>query len=167
MSSSASSTATSTFTQDVQNVVRKFKADLRGFAESTAGMTRDHADDISYDVETLCLGGYLKEVQVVLFSGQQKQRATTYLINSQNERRVTDRPGAAIWPKVYNPHLTVILLYTPAYHALTEQQRQQVAATLKCSWSPSSVSTDHRDLRASGERGYNSNAFGFERKDYT
>lgn len=167
MSSSYTSTGTSTFTQDVQNVVRKFKADLRGFAESTGSMTRDHADDISHDVETLCLAGYLKEVQVLLFSGDHKQRATTYHINSQNERRDTDRPGSAIWPRVANPRITVILLYTDAYGALSDQQRQLFDRTLRRPWSPTSISTDHRDLRSSGQRGYTSNAFGFERKDYT
>jgi len=166
VSSSYTTSGTSTFTQDVQNVVRKFKADLRGFAESTGGMSRTRADEICHDVEALCLAQYLQEVQVVLLSNGSKHRAATYHINAQNQRRETDRPGAAIWPRLPNPDLTVILIHTAAYGALTINQRQQLQAGLKLVWSPTSLSTTHTDLQSDGGRGYTSNGFGFERKDY-
>jgi len=162
----SSHTTTTTFTQDVQNVMRKFKADLRSFAESTGAMTVERADSICHDLEVMALHRYLSRVDIMLYSGESKHLAATYLFNTQNERRDTDRSGAGIWPRVTDPRLFVVLTHTPAYHALQPHERATLSTALELSWSPTDLSTDHSDLTTAGARGYTSNSVALERKDY-
>ena len=60
-------TASATYTTtDIENVVRRVKADLAMIADSTGGWRSQKAADYAHDVEVLAKAGYLAWVDVTL-----------------------------------------------------------------------------------------------------
>ena len=64
---SQTKTATATYTVvDIENVVRRVKADLVMIADSTQGWTADKARDYAHDVEVLAKAGPLLGVNLAV-----------------------------------------------------------------------------------------------------
>ena len=69
MSQTRTASASATYTVvDIENVVRRMKADLVMIADSTGAWTAAKAADYAHDVEVLAKAGYLEWVDVTLFS---------------------------------------------------------------------------------------------------
>ena len=157
-------TASATYTVvDIENVVRRVKADLIMIADSTGAWTSAKATDYAHDIEMLAKAGYLAWVDVTLFSNGIEVKAVRFDVDTDAGSLVTSRPGGVLWPKVSGAHLRIILSYTDAY---TSAAREAMKSKLKIGWVPSSDDTSHTSLRSSGGRDYVSNAYGMQRKDW-
>ena len=158
-------TKTATYTKvDVANVVRRFKADLFMIADSTGAITQDEAAAYAHDVEELAQNGYLHKVDLTLLSYGVEQRALCYTVDTDAGSLTSSRPGGVLWPRVASPYLRIVLFYTAEYD---DNAREAMRSRLHNSWSPTSADTSHSTLNCSGGRNYSSNAYGFQRKDWT
>lgn len=158
-------TTTDTYTTtDVENVVRRVKADLIMIADSTGAWTPAKAADYAHDVEALARKGYLAWVDVTLLSGATEIEAVRYDVDVDSGGLSTSRPGGVQWPKVSAPYLRIIISYTSAYDA---DARRGMAGRLRIPWSPTSDDTSHASLKDGEGRDYVSNSFGMKRKDWT
>jgi hypothetical protein len=166
MSYAASATESETYSYtiaDVETVARRFTADLVMIAQSSGAITEDKARQYAHDVEALAKKGYLKQVDITLFSAGVEQRATQYTVNTASGDLTMSRPGGVMWPRVTSPYLRIILLYTADY---TAAAREAMKERLKISWVATNDDTSHASLKAAGARDYASNAFGMQRRDY-
>jgi hypothetical protein len=107
--------------------------------------------------------GYLRKVDVTLFSGFIEQRATQYTVNTASGDLIMSRPGGVLWPRVPNATLRIILSHTETY---TAAAREVMRDRLWMSWGPTNEDTSHATLKSMGGRDYASNAFGMQRKDF-
>ncbi len=157
-------TATATYTVvDIENVVRRVKADLVMIADSTGAWTAANAADYAHDVEVLAKAGYLKWVDLTLLSNGVEVKAVRFEVDTDAGSLTTSRPGGVLWPKVSGPHLRIVLSYTDAY---TSEAREATKGKLKIGWVTSYDDTSHASLMSSGGRNYASNAYGMQRKDW-
>lgn len=157
-------TATATYTVvDIENVVRRVKADLTMIADSTGAWTLGQAGNYAHDVEVLAKAGYLAWVDVTLLSNGIEVKAVRFDVDTDAGSLTTNRPGGVLWPKAVRPHLRVILGYTDAY---TSAARESMKSKLKIGWVPSFDDTSHSSLTSSSGRNYVSNAYGMQRKDW-
>lgn len=160
------STTTETYTYtstDIEKVMRRFTADIVMIAQSTGAITEAKAIDYAYDMEALAKKGYLKKVDLTLFSGLVEVRATQYTVNAAGDDLTTSRPGGVMWPRVASPELRIIVFYTDAYDAAA---RESMKPKLKVGWVPTTADTTHAGLATSGGRDYASNGWGLQRKDF-
>jgi hypothetical protein len=158
-------TGSATYTTvDVENVVRRLKADLTMIASSTGAWTEKEAGEYAHDIEALAKKDYLASVDVTLLNGTTEVAAVRYDVNTNAGGLSGSRPGGVMWPKISGAELRVTIWYTAAYDAAA---RQSMTGKLKISWGPSSADTSHATLNGSGGRDYASNAYGFNRKDWT
>ena len=157
-------TASATYTVvDIENVVRRVKADLVMIADSTGGWTAAEARDYAHDIELLAKGSYLASVDVTLFSNGREIKAVRFDVDTDAGLLSSSRPGGVLWPKVTNPYLRIVLYYTSAY---TDAAREATRGKLKIPWTPASVDTSHAGMTSSGSRAYTSNSYGMQRKDW-
>lgn len=164
MSQTRTASASQTYTvADIKEVVLNLKADLVMIADSTQGWTPEKARDYAHDVEVLAKAGYLKYVDVTLFSNSVEMKAVRFDVNTEAGSLTTSRPGGVLWPKVANPYLRIILGYTSDY---TDTARDATKGKLKIGWTPTSDDTSHSGLTSSGGRNYASNSYGMQRKDW-
>ncbi len=118
MSYTAAVTVTETYTTvDIENVMRRFTADLAMIAQSSGAITEDTAREYAYDAGLLARNGYLRQVDLTLFSNGVEQRAIQYTVNTESGDLMMSRPGGVMWPKVTNPYFRIVLSYTTAYTA--------------------------------------------------
>jgi hypothetical protein len=132
-------------------------------AQSSAAITEDKARQYAHDVEELAKKGYLKKVDLTLFSGGSEVRATQYTVNTTSGDLTMSRPGSAMWPRVNSPYLRIILSYTSDYDAAAKEAMKN---KLKISWSPTNDDTSHSSLKSSGNRDYAKNGWGMQREDF-
>ncbi|UPJ47961.1 hypothetical protein IVB30_33095 [Bradyrhizobium sp. 200] len=164
MSQTRTATATATYTVvDIENVVRRVKADLIMIADSTGAWTATEAALYAHDIEVLAKAGYLSWVDVTLLSNGLELKAVRFEVDTEAGSLTTSRPGGVRWPKVAGAYLRVILSYTEAY---TSAAREAVKGKLKIGWVTSYEDTSHANLTSSGGRNYVSNAYGMQRKDW-
>ncbi len=76
-------------TTDIETVVRRFTADLVMIAQSSGALTEAEAREYAHDVEELAKAGYLKAVDLTLFSRTTEVRATTYFVDTDLARLCT------------------------------------------------------------------------------
>jgi hypothetical protein len=163
--STATASRSSTHTAlDVENVVRRVRADLIMIADSTGAWTAATAADYAHDIELLAKKGYLAWVDVTLFSGATEIKAVRFDVDTDAGSLTSARPGGVLWPRVADSRLRMVLSYTEAYD---DQARQTMTDRLKISWSPTNADTSHASLSGGGGRNYTSNTFGMKRKDWT
>jgi hypothetical protein len=162
MSQTRTASATYTFV-DVENVVRRVKADLIMIGDSTGAWTSAKAAEYAHDVEALAKNGYLAWVDVTLFSSGVEVKAVRFEVDTNAGSLTTSRPGGVLWPSVCGAYLRVILGYTDAY---TPAARETMKSKLKIGWVACSDDTSHANLTSSGGRNYASNAYGMQRKDW-
>ncbi len=161
----ATATRSATYTAlDVENVVRRVKADLTMIADSTGAWTAAEVADYAHDVEQLAKKGYLARVDVTLFSGSTEIKAVQFDVDTDAGSLTSARPGGVLWPRVADAHLRIVLSYTAAYDA---DARRTMKDRLKIGWTPTDADTSHASLSGGGARDYASNAFGMKRKDWT
>lgn len=163
--STYTSTSTSTYTvADVESVMRSVKADMIMIAGATKAMTEESAAGYAHDIEALAKKGYLEFVDVTLLKNGIELKAVRYDFLTEGASG-TSRPGGVLWP--YTPkseggHIRIHLRYT---HEGTADARAKLP--LKMSWVPSSDNISHQQLSSTTGRGYSSNGFGTNRKDFT
>lgn len=162
MSQTRTETATYTVV-DIENVVRRVKADLVMIADSTGAWTSGKAADYAHDIEVLAKAGYLKWVDVTLLSNGVEAKAVRFEVDTDAGALTTSRPGGVLWPKVSGAHLRMVLHYTDAY---TDEAREATKGKLKINWVTSYDDTSHLSLISSGGRNYASNAYGVQRRDW-
>lgn len=159
-------TASSTYTYsvvDIEVVMRRFAADIIMIAASTQAITEATARDYAHDAEVLAKNGYLRTVDLTLFSGATEICATQYGVNTDAGGLTTSRPGGVMWPRVANPRIQITLFYTSAYDAAAHESLRH---RLRINWVPSTADTSHSGLVQSGSRDYASNGWGLQRKDF-
>lgn len=162
---SYSSTTTQTYSvTDIETVMRRVTADIVMIASSTGAVSEEKAREWAHDVEILAKNGYLKAVDLTLFSGNNEVKAARYDINTESGSLTTSRPGGVLWPRVNLPYLQIILIYTPEYNDLA---RSKLKEKLRISWVPSNADTSHSTLKSTSGRNYVSNAYGMQRKDFS
>ena len=161
----STSTTTETYTTtDVENVVRRFQADLRMIADSSGAITAEEAGRYTHDVELLAKKGFLSSVDVTLLNLGVEVRAARYTVDTDAGGLASSRPGNALWPRVNHPTLRVILSYTAAYDA---EARQATSGKLSFTWTSCQDDTSHASLQVDGGRNYVSGSYGLKRKDWT
>lgn len=148
---------------DIEIVMRRFSADIAMIATSSAAITEAKARDYAHDVELLAKAGYLKAVDLTLFSGNVEIKASRYEVNTTSSDLTMSRPGGVLWPRVANPDFRTVLYYTDAY---TDPARAGMRCKLKIGWVPTSADTSHSGLPRTGGRDYASNGWGLQRRDY-
>ena len=160
-----SQTLTTTYsysTADVENVVKNFAADLRMIAESSGTWSRDNVEKYVSDISFLAKNKYLTFVDVTLLSQGAEIKAARYTVNEKSGELVASRPGGVLWPRVAGATLRVILGTTAKWNTEPPDQSK-----LNIYWSNTSDDISHAKLQSVGGRNFTSNAYGFERKDYT
>jgi hypothetical protein len=157
-------TATATYTVvDIENVVRRVKADLAMIADSTGAWSVANASDYAHDIEVLAKAGYLEWVDLTLLSNGVEVKAVRFEVDTDAGSLTTSRPGGVLWPRVPGAHLRIVLGYTDAY---TSDAREAMKGKLHIGWVTSYDDTSHTNLISSGGRNYSSNAYGMQRKDW-
>jgi hypothetical protein len=149
---------------DIEVVMRRVTTDLVMIASSTGAITEDKARQWGHDVELLAIHGYLRAVDVTLFSWGVEQKATRFEVKTDSGELVMSRPGGVLWPRVAQPDLRIVLFYTAAYDAAAAAK---IADKLYISWVPTTADTSHSSLKAQTGRDYVSNGYGMQRKDFT
>lgn len=163
--STGTTTRTSTYTTvDVENVVRRVKADLAMIADSTGAWTPQKAADYAHDVEALAKKGYLAWVDVTLLSGGLEVKAVRFDVDADSGSLTTSRPGGVMWPKVPFAHLRIVIGHTSAYDA---DAKREMSGKLRIGWSANFDDTSHSSLTGGSGRNYTSNGYGMKRKDWS
>ncbi|MGK2742426.1 hypothetical protein ACSHT0_16205 [Tepidicaulis sp. LMO-SS28] len=164
MSQTMTRSASATYTDvDVENVVRRVKADLIMIADSTGVWTAAKAADYAHDIELLAKKGYLEAVDVTLLSYGVEVKAVRFDVETEAGTWTSSRPGGVLWPKVAGADLRLVLYYTDEY---TSEAREAMKGKFKISWGPCYDDTSHAGLTSAGGRSYASNAYGMQRKDW-
>jgi hypothetical protein len=132
-------------------------------ADSTGGWAPETAGHYAHDIELLAKAGFLKYVDVTLFSNGIEVKATRFDVDTDAGRLTSSRPGGVLWPKVAGPYLRILLGYTASY---TTAEREAFKSKLKVNWTPVDADTSHGSLAAVGGRDYASNGYGMQRKDW-
>lgn len=162
---SYTSTTTETYSvTDIQTVMRRVTADIVMIAGSTGAVSEEKAREWGHDIEVLAKNGYLKAVDLTLFSGNSEVNAVRYDVNRESGALSTSRPGGVLWPRVNLPNLQIILMYTAEYNDLA---RSKMKGKLRVSWVPSNADTSHSKLKSTSGRNYVSNTYGMQRKDFS
>ena len=157
-------TASATYTTtDIENVVRRVKADLAMIADSTGGWTPQKAADYAHDVEVLAKAGYLAWVDVTLLQYGVELKAVRFDVDTDAGTLSTSRPGGVLWPRVTGADLRIVIGYTDAY---TSAAREATRGKLRIGWTSSSADISHSGLNSSGGRNYVSSTYGMQRKDW-
>lgn len=86
MSQTRTASATYTFV-DIENVVRRVRADLVMIADSTGAWTGANAADYAHDIEVLAKAGYLKYVDVTLQSNGAEVKAVRFDVDTPTPAR--------------------------------------------------------------------------------
>lgn len=162
MTSTYSSTETYSVV-DVEKVVRNIRADLMMIASSSKAMTEEKAKNYAHDIELLAKQDYLAYADVTLLDTWGAELAASRFNVLTKDASGTSRPGV-MWPATPDGQVRVVLSYTAKY---TEDARQTVKTDMKFNWVPSTEDISHAKLSASGERGYSSNGYGANRKDFS
>jgi hypothetical protein len=161
----STATITETYTTvDIENVVRRVKADLAMIADSTGAWTPAKAADYAHDIEMLAKKGYLAWVDVTLLSAGTEIKAVRFAVDTDSGSLTSSRPGGVLWPKVLFAHLRIIIGYTDAYD---DAARRDMSGRLRVPWTTSYDDTSHSSLSGGGDRNYTSNSYGMKRKDWT
>ncbi|AJE98841.1 hypothetical protein [Pandoraea apista] len=166
MSATQTTTYTSTFTiADVEIVVRNIQADLVMIASSTKAMSESDARDYAHDIELLAKKSYLDAVDVTLLSAAGKEvKAATYSFLTGDDANGSARPGGVRWPETLGGRIRIVLKTNDTYKSQPDDRKN---AGCKHSWVSTSTDTSHGGLSVSGGRGYSSNGFGADRKDFS
>lgn len=164
--------ATGTYTQtyttvDIGKVLDCFAADFDGISQSTGLRTREDVKAVSADVKLMASRGYLREVNLCLFSEEGVAlRAAKYTVNTSAGVLTASRPGAHLWPRTPGGTLSVVVSYSDAWKKLPEPTKAAFHGELNRSWTTTDIDTSFPTLRATADRNYTSNGYGLQRSTY-
>jgi hypothetical protein len=162
-------TQSSTYTTtDVGKVVDRFTADYHMIAQATGLAHRGYVVDVAHDIKELAKGHYLAAASIVLRNASGAiVRANKYTVSTDASGWSSDRPGDNLWPRQITGTLDVVVSYSPAWWALTDQQRRMFHET-KCvlPWTTTDIDTSFPGLPSTVDRHYASNAYGMERRSF-
>lgn len=157
--------STSTYTvADVEKVMRSVKADLIMIASTTKAMAESDAVNYAHDIEVLAKKNHLEYVDVTLMNGSAEVRAIKYEFQTEGAMGM-ERPGGVLWPltpKDRGGRIRIHLRYSDSSSA-----EKRAELSLRTAWVTASTDTSHKDLTSSVGRGYSSNGFGTNRKDFS
>lgn len=157
--------STTTYTvADVEKVMRSVKADLIIIATTTKAMTEQDAANYAHDIEILAKNNYLEYADVTLMNGTFEVRAIKYEFQPEGATG-SERPGGVTWPLTPKDNGGWIRIHLRYTNSSSAEKREKLP--LKISWVPASTDTSHKDLKSSVGRGYSSNGFGTNRKDFS
>lgn len=157
-------TTTETYsTTDVQNAVRRFHADLKMIADSSGAISSEGVAKYVHDIELLAMKGYLAYVDITLLNLGREVRAARYTVDTDAGGLASSRPGNAIWPRVTDPKLRVVISYTSKFD---NEARQLLSGKLNLTWTTNHDDTSHASLNDDGGRNYISGSYGLKRKDW-
>jgi hypothetical protein len=157
-------TASATYTTtDIENVVRRVRADLAMIADSTGAWTPQKAGDYAHDIEILAKAGYLAWVDVTLLQYGSEKMAVRFDVDVDAGTLTTSRPGGVMWPRLADAELRIVIGYTGTYTGVAQAATR---SKLKIGWTTSYDDTSHSVLSSSGGRNYVSSTYGMQRKDW-
>lgn len=163
-------TATSTYTVvDIRKTFEGFEADLRMIARRTEKWTTDYVDKIFHDIIKLAESKYIKSVDIVLLNSLDAPvRAAKYLVNETGTAITSDRAGGNDWSNLVGTYLQVIVSYTPAWHSLTEQQKEyfQSSNRFKIGWTTSHIDNTFPNLSKQTAQTFASNGYELKKTNY-
>jgi hypothetical protein len=160
-------TRTVTYTRvDVGKTFESFRSNLRMICMSS-GCDGDSVEQRADDVLTLAYAGYLKRVDVVLFSATgQRLRAGKFAVSEDAGGWSSDMPGDNIWPATAGGSISLIIHYSKSWSALSEARQAEFRQGLTIKWVPSNQDTTFAEMEADGARRYASNAYGLEQTTF-
>lgn len=168
---STATTRTTTYTvADIRKVVENFAADFSMMAQSTGLRTTEDVGKVVSDLRVLAEHGYLEEVTLFLVdaSGNNIQVAR-YKVSESASGWKSDRPGDSLWPKTPGGALRVLASVTSAWSNMSDEGRQAFISKTRLNypWAPAEWDTSLSGLTSSAGQKYASNAYGWERTNYT
>jgi hypothetical protein len=151
-------------TVDIENVVRRLKADLLMMGDSSGLWTPQKAADYAHDVEELAKKDYLAYVDVTLIDVFGREvTAVRYDVTTNSGSVNSSRPGGVLWPSTPGGQLRIVIGYTASYD---DDARRAMGGKLRIGWTTSYDDISHSSLTCGDGRDYNSNGFGMKRKDW-
>jgi len=165
-----SATGTATYTVvDIRKTFEGFESDLRMIARLTNTWTMDFTESVFHDVIKLAEAKYLAATNVVLENSSGIPiKAAKFVVNPTGTGISSDRAGGNNWSPVAGARLSVILEYTPAWHALDSVQQCdfQKNNDFCVSWIDSNTNTSFPGLRHSMGQLYASNGYELKKHNY-
>ena len=150
-------------TTDVEDVLRKMRADFNMIGQSTGAISFDKIDDYMHDITLLAINGFLRKVDITQLKYGVESKAIQYTLKENESSKETDFPGGVVWPNDPISDIRVVLSYNESY---TSQQRENLRGQLVIPWAPTNADLEHSTLSQSGGREYSSGSYVAIRKDY-
>lgn len=154
---------------DVRKVFECLTADLVMLAYRTRALTVERARNLAFDLTLLAVDDYLKEVRFALVAKDGSVLAVR-TCHPTEDAGLWDgaAPGANNWPCAPDGAFRTKVSYTPAWYAMTADERTAYTKDLKLNWvaiwSPEVFETE--GLVSDGTRRYASRGYGLSRADY-
>jgi hypothetical protein len=162
-------TNTSTFTVvDIRKTFESFDADLRMIAHRTATWASEYTSNVVHDIVKLAENHYLDHIEVQqLDANGRALQVSIFRVNAQGSAITGPRAGGNDWVQVSGARLTVVLNYTPAWHALTAEKKAAFCTSngFKIGW-VAATNTSYDHLTRSAERTYALKGYELTREDY-
>ena len=161
---SGTRTATRSYTDlDVEKVVTRVGTDMRMIADSTRGWDAVTTANCVHDVQALAVAGYLEAIDLTLLDAEREVKAARFVVSESASGWANQRPGDALWPRLANPELRIVLIHNASYD---EEARRKMASKLKNNWGACLTDIDHGSLQRGGNRSYASSSYGMQRTDW-
>lgn len=161
---SSTRTATRTYTEiDVEKVMTRVGTDIKMIADSTRGWDAATTANCVHDVQELAVAGYLEAVDLTLLDAGREVKAARFVVSESASGWTNQRPGDALWPRLANSELRIVLIYNASYDA---EAHRKMASKLKNNWTPCLGNVDHGSLQRGGNRSYASSSYGVQRMDW-
>ncbi|WP_375769175.1 hypothetical protein NR798_47160 [Archangium gephyra] len=150
---------------DVARTFESFRSVLRLIAHTT-GLNTATCEQTADDVTALAQEGFLKAVDILLLDeAGHKLCAASFAVSEEASGR-THLPGDNIWPHTPRGQLVTVITYSSIWMELPPEEKQQFKNTLKTTWNPTHLDTDHSSMDEVGARLYGSNRYGLQQRVY-
>ncbi|WP_298310151.1 hypothetical protein [uncultured Aquimarina sp.] len=163
-------TRTSTYTvTDIRKTFENCIADIRMIARRTGKWEITYVDRLGKDILKLAENKYLSCVTIILKRNDTgyQLRAAKFKVNDNGNTNEGDRAGKNYdWPSDKDTYLTVILSYTPSWHALTSEQQRKFTSDFELSWTSSSEDLSFSHLSADNAQLYGSKTYEVQKTNF-
>ena len=155
---------TSTYAKtDVEDVLRKLRADFNMIGQSTGAITFDKIDDYMHDISLLAINGYIYQVDISQTKFGEEIKAVKYTFRELERPTETNFPGGVVWSPDPHSEIEVVLTYSESYTAVVERNFSQ---RLKIQWIPAYDDLDHPTLNKSFRGTYAKGNIGLDQEVY-
>ena len=154
---------------DIRKAFEGFESDLRMIARLTNTWSMGYVADVFHDIVKLAEAKYLESVSIVQRSNTGVSlKASKFVVNAAGTGISSDRPGGNNWSEIAGSQLKVVLSYTDAWHALSEEQqsRFQDKNDFQIGWSTTDINTNFPGLSRSNAQMYASNGYELKKFNY-